>query len=195
MGYHRAGFDVVGVDIKPQPHYPFEFHQGDALEYCAAQGGEFDVIHASPPCQRYSVETPMAFRSNHADLIAPVRNIMIATGKPYVIENVTNARRILVNPLMLCGSMFGLGVWRHRWFEVSCGLVMSPRTCNHSNIPVLVTGTPRRRGYPRVDPPIAARRDAMGIDWMVTSEIDQAIPPAYTKYIGAQLMRALGVGR
>lgn len=92
MGYHRAGFDVVGVDIKPQKHYPFEFHQGDALEYVAAHGHEYDVIHASPPCQGYSEETPLEYRGNHPRMIGAVRDALQKIGKPYIIENVDGAR-------------------------------------------------------------------------------------------------------
>jgi DNA (cytosine-5)-methyltransferase 1 len=118
VGYHRAGFEVVGVDINPQPRFPFEFHQGDAIEYIREHGHEFDVIHASPPCQRFSEATPMERRDKHPDLIAPTREAMQATGKPYVIENVENARAELANPVKLCGTMFGLPIWRHRYFEI-----------------------------------------------------------------------------
>src|SRR3989304_4174740 len=92
MGYFDAGFRVIGVDIAPQKHYPFTFIQADALEYCAAHGAEFDAIHASPPCQRYSIATPIRHRDNHPDLIAPTRVALQLTGKPFVIENVENAR-------------------------------------------------------------------------------------------------------
>jgi DNA (cytosine-5)-methyltransferase 1 len=193
MGYHRAGFEVVGVDIRPMPRYPFEFHQADALEYLAAHGHEFDAIHASPPCQAYSEETKKIYRANHPDLIAPTRKALKKIGRPYVIENVEAARKHLVTPLMLCGSMFGLNIWRHRYFEVSPIWMMSPATCRHNFAPVLITGTTRRTGYPRVDPPVALRRLAIGIDWMVTDELDEAIPPAYTEYIGNQLMQVLQV--
>lgn len=190
MGYSRAGFEVVGVDIEPQPRYPFEFHQADALEYLAAHGHEFDAIHASPPCQRYSVETAPEYRGNHPDLIGPTRDGLLATGKLYVIENVTGARFHLMNPFVLCGSMFGLGVWRHRWFETNAGFLFAP-TCQHSNIPVLVTGTTRRKGYARKDPPVALRSEAIGIDWMSINGLDEAVPPAYTEYIGRHLLAAL----
>lgn len=116
MGYHRAGFDVVGVDIAPQPRYPFEFHQGDALEYVAAHGHEFDAIHASPPCQGYSA-TRFIRGNAHSDLVGPTREALQASGKPYVIENVAGAP--LLNPVTLVGSMFGLRTMRPRLFECS----------------------------------------------------------------------------
>lgn len=191
MGYHRAGFEVVGVDIKPQKHYPFEFHQADALEYCAEHGREFDAIHASPPCQRYSVSTPPSRKSGHPDLIGATREALEACGRTYAIENVTGARMLLRNPIVLCGTMFGLPIWRHRWFEVVPAATNLLPPCRHDGVPVLITGTTRRKGYKRADPPIAVRRWAMGIDWMVTAELDEAIPPAYTEWIGRQLMEHL----
>ena len=148
MGYHRAGFEVVGVDIAKQPRFPFEFHQADALTYLAEHWQEFDVIHASPPCQGYSVETPMAYRQNHPRTITKVRQALIVTGKPFVIENVPNAKSDMVNPVTLCGSMFGLRVWRHRCFEIVPELFFLLPPCDHSFVPVLVTGTTRRKGYP-----------------------------------------------
>ena len=192
MGYHRAGFEVVGVDIVNQPRYPFTFIQADALEYCATHGHEFDVIHASPPCQAWSKETAMQYRGNHPKLIEPTREALAATGKPFVIENVPGARHELRNPVMFCGSMFGLRVWRHRYFEFHPELFTLMPPCNHSFVPVLVTGTTRRKGCRRVDPPVALRRSAMGIDWpMRVAGLDEAIPPAYTEFIGRQLWQAL----
>jgi DNA (cytosine-5)-methyltransferase 1 len=117
-GFSLAGFDVVGVDKEPQPNYPFKFYQGDAVEFIAKFGCDFDHIHSSPPCQFASVLTPMEHRSKHKNWIPETREALIATGKLYDIENVENARRYLINPIMLCGSMFGLGVWRHRYFEL-----------------------------------------------------------------------------
>src|SRR5690606_26563980 len=106
VGYHMAGFEVIGVDIDPQPRYPFEFHQGDALEYLAKHGGEFDAIHASPPCQAYSRATTSGTRGNHPRMIAPLRSALGILGKPYVSENVEGAP--LISPVRLCGSMFDL---------------------------------------------------------------------------------------
>lgn len=188
MGYHRAGFEVVGVDIMPQPRYPFEFHQADALEFVRLHGAEFDLIHASPPCQGYSELTPLANKGDHPKLIAVVRTILQANGKSYVIENVEAAKRFMNNPVTLCGSMFGLGVWRHRLFECSFQVGLLP-CCNHGNIPVIVSGTTTRKNVPRKDATIKQKREAMGIDWMSTAGIDQAIPPAYTEWIGGQFLQ------
>lgn len=188
MGYHRAGFDVVGVDNRPQKHYPFEFHQADAFEYVAEHGHEFDVIHASPPCQAYSEATPMQARTKHPDLIVATRQALKATGKPYIIENVDGARRLLIEPVMLCGTMFGLGVWRHRWFETKPRLVYLVPPCRHDFHPVLVSGSGHGRGEAR--PPEMI--DALGVPWMkVRAEARQAIPPVYTEFLGKQLMRYL----
>ena len=116
MGYHRAGFEVVGVDIAPQPHYPFEFHQADALEYCVEHGREFDVIHASPPCQAYSV-LRFITKKDYPDYIPQTRIVLQNAGKPWIIENVIGAP--LQSTVMLCGAWFGLKVYRHRLFETS----------------------------------------------------------------------------
>lgn len=190
MGYYRAGFRVVGVDIAPMPHYPFEFHQDDALEFCARYGKGFDAIHASPPCQRYSVCTPMAYRGNHPDLIEPTRKALLEIGKPFVIENVENARALLVNPIKLCGSMFGLGVWRHRYFEMWPRKFILTPPCNHSNIPVLISGSPRRN-CDRTESSSQERRDAADLQWMTRTEMDEAIPPAYTEFIGKHLIEVI----
>lgn len=114
MGYHRAGFEVVGVDIKPQPRYPFAFVQGDVLKP-PVDTSAFDVIHASPPCQGYSTQT--ADPSRHPRLIERVREMLVATGLQYVVENVEGARRAMRDPVRLCGSSFGLDLRRHRHFE------------------------------------------------------------------------------
>lgn len=192
MGYHRAGFEVVGVDIKSQPHYPFEFIQADALTY-PLDG--FDAYHASPPCQRYSTMTKKWGRSNnHPDLIGPVREKLQAIKVPYVIENVEGAP--LINPVMLCGSMFRLGsgkynLRRHRLFECSWGILFPPASCNHKGLALPVYGhaggKSNRDGlqFPGTD----AWREGMGIDWMTGKELAEAIPPAYTEYIGKYLMQ------
>lgn len=116
MGYHLAGFDVVGCDINPQPNYPFPFHQYDALAAIVEQGHRFDFIHASPPCQSY---TPLNAYNHHEypDLIAVTRELLVASGKPWIIENVPQAP--LIDPVTLCGPMFGLKLYRHRLFEAS----------------------------------------------------------------------------
>jgi DNA (cytosine-5)-methyltransferase 1 len=196
MGYHRAGFDVVGVDIKPQPHYPFDFVQADALTY-PLDG--FDAIHASPPCQAYSGATLVhgaAVVASHPRLIQPMRDALTAAGVPYVIENVARAKAHMVNPLMLCGSMFGLEVRRHRLFEGAVPY-WPPFSCDHSVAAVPVYGHTgaganrnRERERGRTNG-IADWRRAMGIDWMTVNEIAEAIPPAYTEWIGAQLLAAI----
>ena len=199
-GYQRAGFYVVGVDNRPQPHYcGDEFVQADALEYAAAHGREFDAIHASPPCQAYSTFTPLTYRRNHADLIASTRELLQVTGKPYVIENVGGARYLLNNPFMLCGSMVGLPIWRHRYFELWPSILLLVPPCRHDFKPVLITdhGGPNANGpgKPRKRTPVSVKRDAIGIDWMTEAELTEAIPPAYTFYIGTQLMQRLMVVR
>jgi len=192
MGYHRAGFEVVGVDIAKQPHYPFEFHQADALEYLAEHGQEFDVIHASPPCQRYSTFTPNRCKGNHADLIGTTRELLMASGKPFVIENVPGARALLRTPLLLCGSMLGLHIWRHRYFELWPDMLILTSPCRHDFRPVMITdnGGPNGNGWgkPRKRTPIAVKREAADIDWMTGTEITEAIPPAYTEFIGRYLL-------
>jgi DNA (cytosine-5)-methyltransferase 1 len=194
MGYHRAGFDVVGVDIKPQPHYPFEFHQGDALTW-PLDG--FDAIHASPPCQAY---TSMRHFGKGAGVGAPelveqVRERLESAGVPWVMENVPGAP--LRNTLMLCGSSFGLGVQRHRLFE--CSHVLMGMSCAPSGRPrpIAVYGDhpqgPHEKPSYRVNraTTLAIGQEAMGIDWMPWKVLTQAIPPAYTQFIGEQLMRLI----
>ncbi len=182
MGYVRAGFEVVGVDIMPMPHYPFEFCLADALEYLLNGGWKgFDCIHASPPCQAYSRSTAWrGNRASHPDLIAATRDAIEATGLPYVIENVQEARHLLRFPLMLCGSMFGLPIQRHRYFECpALGLVLLP-DCRHRP-----EDFSHDHGKKQTE---AVYRDAMGCDWMTVHEARQAIPPAYTEFLGLKLM-------
>lgn len=188
MGYHRAGFEVVGVDIAPQRHYPFKFVQADAIEYVSQYGWMFDAIHASPPCQAFSRLTPTTHKKNHPDLIAPTREALKRVGAPYVIENVADAVTALINPVMLCGSMFGLKVFRHRYFECSWNLMFSPATCRHDFTPVVISGSPRRTTG-RLEYPAQACREASGLYWMTRKEMDEAIPPAYTEWIGRELMK------
>ena len=201
-GYHRAGFDVVGVDIEPQPNYPFLFIQGEAT---GALGwtllNSVGAIHASPPCQAYS--TTASLHSNeYPRLIEPVRELLDDTGLPYVIENVAGAKADLREPITLCGSSFGLGVRRHRLFEVSGFDVGLVPPCNHGEQrePIDVTGTGGPRvgertdgggGNSRKPRNLAEAREAMGIDWMTRPELSEAIPPAYTEWIGAHLLAAV----
>ena len=192
MGYHRAGFEVVGVDIKVQPRYPFEFIQADALEY-PLDG--FDVVHASPPCaqatQAGHLRDAQGKSSRYGDLITPTRARL--AGSVSVIENVPGAP--IRADVTLCGSMFGLAVRRHRWFEFGCPTLSLVHPCNHYD-----QGRPVGIYYKLADDiphggrtavTVEMARSAMGIDWMTWPELTQAIPPAYTEYVGRQLMRAL----
>lgn len=194
VGYARVGFRVVGIDLSPQPNYPFRFMQMDALACPSAFLARFDAIHASPPCQGYSQLT--LDRSRHPRLIEPVRAMLEASGLPYVIENVPSARPSLRDPVRLCGSTFGLDVRRHRYFETNWPAVGAP--CNHRwQTPRFPVPDKRSATRSRVVVPVygqlnyqgdlALRQAAMGIDWMGNTELIAAIPPAYTEYIGRQL--------
>lgn len=185
MGYSRAGFEVVGVDNRPQPNYPFEFILGDALEYGAEHGHEYDVIHASPECEGYSHLTPRKYRGNHELLIPAVRKLLQGLSKPYVIENVSNARHELENPLMLCGSMFGLRIWRHRYFETQPPIYFTP-PCRHDFRPIPVNSSSAARTANTEE-----CREGLQMFWAKRDEIRKAIPPAYTEYIGKQLIGVL----
>jgi DNA (cytosine-5)-methyltransferase 1 len=195
MGYYRAGFEVVGVDIEPQPRYPFEFIQADGLEVIAEHGHEYDVIHASPLCQPFTLlnNLPNVIKE-YPDQIKPTRNILKQSGKPYVIENVPGSP--LVNPLMLCGSMFpGLRVYRHRLFECNPPIYFPPATCNHSyKMPPSKGVYHTLNGYEFITCAgnhfeAESGRIAMNIDWMTRAELSQAIPPAYTEWLGKQLIK------
>lgn len=197
MGYHRAGFDVVGVDIQPQPNYPYEFHQGDALGMLGIvarlglpnRRGRVDAIHASPPCQRY-MRSGNVDREKHPDLLGPTRELLEQTGLPWVIENVPGAP--MRADLLLCGSMFGLKVRRHRWFETNWGIdPFPPFACDHSQPVAGVYGHPHGEGGAArgmLPGTLESWSEAMDIDWMSTSELALAIPPAYTEWIGCQLL-------
>lgn len=194
MGYYRAGFDeIVGVDIKPQKNYPFTFVLGDALEYLREHGYEFDFIHASPPCQAYSLAGQL-WRSagkEYADLVEPTRELLIATGKPYVIENVPGAP--LINPTVLNGAFFGMNLRRTRLFETSFRMpfMLLPKEgpsrfrmgrAPKEGDPVIPVG--HFSGIPKA-------RKVMGIDWMTGTEMTQAIPPAYTEFIGRYFLQEI----
>lgn len=187
MGLHIAGFEVIGVDIDPQPRYPFKFVQADAMTY-PLEG--FDFIWASPPCQGYSNLTPAVHKGKWDKLIPALRDRLIKSGIPYCIENVAGARRELINPVMLCGSMFGLRTQRHRYFEASFQF-SSPRKCDHSEIPLLVTTASKasRRLRSAIGIPPKSVKNApaaYGIDWMDFRGLREAIPPAYSEYIARQ---------
>lgn len=207
-GYRRAGFtDITGVDIAPQPRYPFRFVQADALDYLRGliNSGEvagFDLIHASPPCQAYSKAQHIRDNGHeHPDLVAGTRRLLRRAGVPYVIENVPGAP--LENGVVLCGTLFDLRVYRHRLFE-SSALFLAPRcahppylrdgyVCVYGNVVRgRQTGT-RGNKYRRYTTAYARR--AMGIDWMTRDELAQAIPPAYTEYIGREMIRQLEAQR
>lgn len=234
MGYYRAGFDVVGVDIKPQPRYPFRFIQADALKvldwltgnwdtrsYIGYQMEGIDAIHASPPCQFASTMRVGLWQDReHENYIPATRERLLATSLPYVIENVENARRHLISPLLFCGTMFNLGtkegnqLRRHRYFEIPWGYWLMPSCAHNRASAVPVYGGGQNGDYH--DPPrrpktigvwghaggastrdgvvqfgTDARREAMGIDWMTGNELSEAIPPAYTEFIGKQLLSVL----
>jgi DNA (cytosine-5)-methyltransferase 1 len=199
-GYNMAGFEVVGVDNKPQRNYPFEFIERDALTLDPEFIASFDAIHASPPCQSYS---DLAKRNGNGHewprLIEPVREILINSGLPYVIENVEGAP--LIEPVVLCGTMFpGLRVLRHRLFEANFEIALPP----HPKHPKVHTFDKRKSHFGKTDEwedfvqvtgggncSLAAAKEAMGIDWMSKGEINEAIPPAYTEYIGRELLRQM----
>lgn len=208
MGYHRAGFEVVGVDIEPQPNYPFEFHRGDALELLrlGLQTDGFDAIHASPPCQAF---TQMSARwrgqdtkaDSHPNLLTPVRELLLGEARPWVLENVPGAKRMMSPTLILHGGMFGLGVHRPRLFESN--VLMLCEKASRTPFPLGVYGTKpdgrttyryrnngnyKGKSLIRAAKSIAEASQAMGIDWMTWEEIREAIPPAYTEHIGGYLM-------
>lgn len=189
MGYHQAGFEIVGVDIKPQPNYPFEFIQADAFEVFAVMGGRFDVVHASPPCQAYSWGTRTGREDKWPKLIADLRDAF-TDDTLYVIENIENAKRDMIDPIKLCGTQFGLRLLKHRLFESSATLV-EPLHNRHTGSVIngdYVTVAGHGGNSKSGDYSIAAWQEAMGIDWLRTRpELAEAIPPAYTKYIGEQL--------
>lgn len=205
MGYHRAGFDVVGVDIEPQPHYPFEFIRADAIGFFGSEdwiryGWRFDAMHASPPCQAFTFAKVIQ-GNDHPDLLTPTRDLLKRTGLPWVIENVPGAP--MRRDLILCGTQFGLEadgfeVRRHRWFEFSdpnlAPALVTP--CWHRLPPVYGSGhsqdKPHRERYGFCG--AATSKKAMDVEWMNRGEQQQAIPPAYTEFIGAQLIDHIRTG-
>ncbi len=192
-GYADAGFEqIVGIDHKPQRHYPYQFVQADALEYLAKYGREFDVIHSSPPCQAYStLRRAIQPQRDYPDLLGPTRNTLIMTGKPWIIENVRGAP--LLQPVMLCGTMFGLRLFRHRYFETSMFLLGPPHQ-SHRALGLRAPRTSRVPGPGEVwsiyghFSGVKEAGIAMGIDWMNRAELAQAIPPAYTEWIGRRIL-------
>jgi DNA (cytosine-5)-methyltransferase 1 len=205
MGYKRAGFEITGVDIEPQSGYPGAFVLSDALEYVARHGHEYDVIHGSPPCQAYcphvtSQSSPwvQTLGKDEPALIEATRAALLATGKPWIMENVMGSRRDIQASVMLCGTMFGLPISRHRLFESSHWIAQPehPRctgvakrfaaTKGWEYRDMSVTGKGRRAGTKE------RWKEIMGMDWTLTQhQLSEAIPPAYTEYLGRQLMRVL----
>ena len=194
-GYHQAGFEVEGIDIKHGKRYPFTYHRLDfnTLDVDMLRG--YDFIHASPPCQTFSItknlRNAQGKSTDKVDLLEPTRKLLKESGVPYVIENVPGAP--LINPVQLCGSSFGLKVRRHRLFESSLPLTGS--LCKHKEQgrPVGVYGSMKDeipKGGKTAES-IEQARAAMGIDWMIWGELVEAIPPAYTEYLGRQIWRFL----
>lgn len=193
LGYHRAGFDVIGVDINPQPRYPFKFEQADALTFPLSG---FDAVHASPPCHDHTVLISRTGPNGTANLLPRIRDVLSAQSMPFVIENVPGSP--MRPDVVLCGEMFGLRTYRHRWFELSGFDVVVPPHPEHRTL----TATTRRRerwdqGWHvsiTGDVGVYVGPQAMGIDWMTGNELCQAIPPAYTEYVGRWLMTAINGG-
>ena len=194
VGSARAGFRVFGVDIKPQPHYPFSFIQADAVEYLRGDLSWVDAIHASPPCQSFTAyrRKGHGVGDGYPDLIRPVRALLTRIGLPYVIENVGGAP--LCDPVMLCGSSFGLDVRRHRLFETNWQVTGVP--CDHGWQTPRFTPASNRTNLRRTVEvgvwriPLDVQQRAMGIDWMTLPELSEAVPPAYTEHIGKALIES-----
>jgi DNA (cytosine-5)-methyltransferase 1 len=205
VGYYRAGFNVVGVDIAAQPRYPFTFVQADALAVLQARTiNRFAAIHASPPCQAHS-DLQKQSKIKYKDFIERTRDLLVSLGKPYIIENVEGAP--LKNPVKLCGASDDfpeLRVIRHRLFESNVDLVGSTCPTKH---PLVFTYDKRKPHYGKLDQDtsyvqvtgggncsVRNKRDAMGTDWMTGQECNEAIPPAYTEFLGAQLLNHIKEG-
>ena len=201
MGYHRAGFgEIVGVDIVPQKNYPFEFVQGDALEYVLEHGHGFDAIHASPPCQDYSRAVRHLSSPGYPRLLEPTQEILESLDCSYVIENVVGSPIPMQSTLFgqhgvyLCGTMFGLRIWRHRLFATNFEVAL-PGPCVHKS-PAMNPYNPQ--GQERLDDERGSTeretywREHWGVGWMKRDEGREAIPPAYTEYVGSALIQDLG---
>ena len=196
MGYHRAGFDVVGV--VPQPRYPFMFVQADAVDFLARNWRHFDAIHASPPCQEYTPLHALHPDKRYPTLIEPIRELAESTGLPFVIENVMSAPLRKDRSIRLCADRMGLRTVRHRRFEYGGGLVLTePTWCGNQHS--AKTATSRRRERWAAGWHVSITGDvgtyvgpeAMGIDWMNGDELCEAVPPAYTELIGRALIEHL----
>ncbi|MFJ5088734.1 SAM-dependent methyltransferase [Streptomyces sp. NPDC088674] len=189
-GYADAGFDVIGIDLTPQPRYPYPFIQGDAVAFIREHGHKFDAVHASPPCQLDSACQRIQDRP-HPDLIAPTRAALETTGRPWVLENVGGALPKLRRPVMLCGPMFGVRTYRHRYFETGGGLTLTqPAHLTHT-APQAKMGRPVPPGwygqYVGNFSGVALAREVMGVPWMNRDGIRECIPPAYTHWTGTHI--------
>ncbi|MFE5828712.1 SAM-dependent methyltransferase [Streptomyces sp. NPDC056508] len=198
MGYHLAGFTVLGVDVDAQPRYPFAFVQADAVEFIRRYGHLFDSHSASPPCQLYS-KTHRIMKNDHPDLIGPTREALEATGRPWVIENVVDAGPELRDPVMLCGATFGLETYRHRLFEAGGGFILDVPDHLEHVARTTKMGRPVQPGefmhvvgnFTGVD----KGREVMQMPWANRDGLREAIPPAYTEWIGARLGEHLATQR
>ena len=195
MGYHQAGFEVEGIDIKHGKRYPFTYYRLDFNILDAEMLKGYDFIHASPPCQTFSItknlRNAQGKSTDKVDLLEPTRKLLQKSGVPYIIENVPGAP--LINPVQLCGSSFGLKVRRHRLFESNLPLTGSK--CDHKTQgrPVGVYGSMKDEipSGGKTAESIDQARQAMGINWMIWGELVEAIPPAYTEYLGKQVLELL----
>jgi DNA (cytosine-5)-methyltransferase 1 len=200
MGYRRAGFEVICLDIEPQPNCPFEFVQADITTFdlgALVRDTGAVALHGSPPCQLFCAyrRRGSGVGDSYLNLIPDVREMFEVTGLPWIIENVPGARAELKDPVQLCGSSFGLDVRRHRLFESNIGLTTPP--CDHAwQTPRFTPASNRTNlrstveiGVYRI--PLAVQRAAMGIDWMTLGELSEAIPPAYTEHLGRQVLAQL----
>ena len=198
MGYARAGFEVVGLDIDPQPRYPFQFIQGDVRDLPNFFLASFDAIHASPPCQAYTPLGALHPHKEYPDLVAYTRALLDGSGVPYIMENVMSAPLVKERSVVLCGEMFGLRTIRHRRFESRLTLTAPPHPPHTAK-----TATKQRKArwaegwHVSVtgDVGVYVGPEAMGIDWMSGDELCEAIPPAYTEYLGRQLIAHLHQAR
>ncbi|WP_329176067.1 SAM-dependent methyltransferase [Streptomyces decoyicus] len=196
-GYADAGFDVTGVDLNPQPRYPYRFVQADAIAFVLEHGAEFDFIHGSPPCQHDS-ECQRIQANDHPDLIAPTRTGLEATGRPWVLENVRGAVPKLHEPVMLCGQMLGLANYRHRYFETGGGFTLVQPGHPAHLVPQAKMGRPVPPGYYGQfvgnfsGVPLA--REVLGVPWMNRDGIRECVPPAYTQHVGTAALELLFTG-
>ncbi len=195
-GLQLAGYHVTGVDIEAQSRYCGNaFIRADAFKWLENPGrlAAYNLIWASPKCQWFSRLTPTQYKANHENQLPRVLNLLRAQPTPYIVENVEGAQALMRDPVFLCGTMFGLEIWRHRWFEIGNvpGLFFLRPGCNHDGHPILISGRGLRgvckSGKRPAEPLKAVKERGIGIDWMITTELDQAIPPAYSKFLAEQI--------